>query len=55
MQQMFIVGFFCVEDRVVINADFFPISNFLEITFIQCLIRGYFTQINHADKPCLCR
>lgn len=51
MQQMFIVGFFCVQDRVVINADFFPISNFLEIILLSASLEvislGAF-----ADKPC---
>lgn len=51
MQQMFIVGFFCVQDRVVINADFFPIWNFLEIILLSASLEvislGAF-----ADKPC---
>ena len=53
MQQMFIVGCFRVQDRVVINADFFPISNFLEIIFTLLYERLFHSvplQISHAER-----
>ena len=51
MQQMFIVGFLCVLDRVI-NADFFPISNFLEIILL-CAPLEVISLCAFTDKPAI--